>query len=274
MQAKYKMQKARLNGHFVSFTHSFSNTNPVIVALDVSFDEACRLVDSLRDQAGAFKIGAALYTEAGAKIIKHIHKQGASVFLDLKFHDIPNTVANAVMSAVRLDVEMLSIHTHGGFDMMHRAIQSAQETASSLGKNPPLLLGVSVLTSLDRNDLRKIGIDRSVSRQVEKVVKLGLKAGLRGFVCSPLEIAKLRRFVPPETQLVVPAIRILSSQKDCQKRMGSPEEALRLGANRIVIGRPIYKSPHPRETLRTILQSIASAKIDNESNPHREAASI
>ncbi|MBT5709222.1 MAG: orotidine-5'-phosphate decarboxylase [Verrucomicrobia bacterium] len=233
--------------------------NPIIAALDVpSVDQAHSLIDQIGDQVGAFKVGMELFTAAGPEIIGRIRERNASVFLDLKFHDIPNTVAKAVASAVRLDVQMLTIHTHGGLTMMKAAETAAQETATKLGRTAPLVLGVSVLTSMDQSDLEEIGIQDTVPDQVAKVVNLGVNAGLRGFVCSPLEIERLRSMIPKGTKLVTPGIRMASDDKGDQKRTKSPQEALQSGADYLVIGRPIYGAPDPSGALTRILESIGS----------------
>ena len=231
--------------------------NPIIAALDVpTTEQAHQLIDQIGDQVGAFKVGMELFTAAGPDIIRRIRSTKAAVFLELKFHDIPNTVAKAVASAVRLDVQMLTIHAHGGLTMMKAAEEAAQETANELGQEAPLVLGVSVLTSMDETDLSEIGIDTPLPDQVQRVVELGLKAGLRGFVCSPLEIERLRSFIPATTQLVTPGIRMASDAKGDQKRTKSPKEALDSGASHLVIGRPIYGAPDPAEALGKILASI------------------
>src|ERR1035438_1439542 len=168
--------------------------NPIIVALDVpTADAALKLVEQLAPVSGGFKIGSELFTSAGPDIVRRIRERGALVFLDLKFHDIPNTVAKSVATAVQLDVQMLTVHTSGGFEMLKAAEQSAQETAWKLGRTPPLVLGVTVLTSLDAGALREVGLDVNVEYQARRLATMATKAGLRGLVCSPLEVAKLRQ---------------------------------------------------------------------------------
>ncbi len=231
--------------------------NPIIVALDVpKIETAINLAEQLAPVVGAFKIGSELFTSAGPDIVKQIRATGASVFLDLKFHDIPNTVAKAVAAAVRLDVQMLTIHTGGGSEMMAAAEKSAQETARELGRTPPLILGVTILTSLDSNELSEVGVEANVGRQVERLANLAARSGLRGLVCSPLEITELRRFLPQEIQLVTPGIRTASDRADDQKRTLSPKEAMTAGANWLVIGRPIYGAPNPRAAAEAILASL------------------
>ncbi len=232
-------------------------SNPIIAALDVPTpDAAYHLIQTLGSRVGAFKVGMQLFTAAGPDIIRRIRGEGAAVFLDLKFHDIPNTVAKAVASAVQLDVQMLTIHTHGGSEMMQAAEKAAQETASELGTTPPLVLGVSVLTSMDQSNLAELGIQASVEDQVQRVVDLGEAAGLRGFVCSPLEIEPLRTRIRPQTQLVTPGIRMATDAKGDQKRTKSPAEALAAGADWLVIGRPIYAAADPVKAVETILESL------------------
>src|SRR5579863_5190960 len=165
--------------------------NPILVALDVrSAAEALALASKLAAAVGGFKIGCELFTAAGPEIVQKIRASGAAVFLDLKFHDIPNTVSKAVTSATRLDVQMLTVHTSGGPTMLRAAEKAAQESAQALGRPAPLVLGVTVLTSLDSRELGEIGFALDASSQVEKLASLAVGAGLRGLVCSPLEIAR------------------------------------------------------------------------------------
>ena len=232
-------------------------SNPIIVALDVPRPEnAIDLVRELTNVVGAFKVGSELFTSAGPQIVREIRKLGGSVFLDLKFHDIPNTVASAVAAAVELDVQMLTIHTSGGPTMMKAAEKAAQDRAKALGKEPPLILGVTVLTSLDNNELTQIGYSRDVARQVEHFANLAVQSGLRGLVCSPLEIVELRTFLPSEFKLVTPGIRPAGSAKGDQKRTLTPAEAIDAGADWLVIGRPIYAADDPRKAAEDILASL------------------
>jgi orotidine-5'-phosphate decarboxylase len=231
--------------------------NPIIAALDVPTAEAAlKLAQQIAPAVGAFKIGKELFTASGPDIVRRIRDTGAAVFLDLKFHDIPNTVAKAVASAVRLDVQMLTIHTSGGSEMMRAAEESAQKTALQSGHKAPLILGVTVLTSMDGNALSEIGVDGNVGKQVERLAALAVKSGLRGLVCSPLEIVALRQILPSHVQLVTPGIRTGAEKADDQKRTLSPREALDAGANWLVIGRPIYAAENPRAAAEKILNSI------------------
>jgi orotidine-5'-phosphate decarboxylase len=231
--------------------------NPIIAALDVpSAEPALKLAEQIAPAVGAFKIGKELFVAAGPDIVKRVRATGASVFLDLKFHDIPNTVARAVASATRLDVQMLTIHTSGGGEMMRAAEKSAQNTARSLGRPAPLVLGVTVLTSMDSNSLSEIGCEANVGQQVARLAALAVKSGLRGLVCSPLEIAELRRLLPAEIQLVTPGIRTGAEKADDQKRTLTPREAIQAGASWLVVGRPIYAAENPRAAAEKILESL------------------
>ena len=233
--------------------------NPILVALDVPTQPAAlALARELAPTVGGFKIGSELFTAAGPEIVRAIRGTGAAVFLDLKFHDIPNTVAKAVASAARLDIQMLTIHTSGGLAMMRAAEAAAQESARPTGGPPPLILGVTVLTSMDASALTEIGWKSDVGKQVERLAELAIRAGLRGLVCSPLEIARLRQILPEEIQLVTPGIRTGSEQADDQKRTLTARQAIEAGADWLVIGRPIYAAANPRAAAETILSSLGN----------------
>ena len=232
-------------------------SNPIIVALDVPVAEkALALAELVAPVVGAFKIGSELFTSAGPDIVRRIRSTGASVFLDLKFHDIPNTVAKAVAAATRLDVQMLTIHTSGGPEMMRAAEASAKETARTLGRPTPIVLGVTVLTSMDGNELSAVGLPPNPGKQVERMAALAAKSGLRGLVCSPLELVALRQSLPASMQLVTPGIRGPGDEVGDQKRTLSAAEALAAGASWLVIGRPIYAAADPRAAAEKILNSI------------------
>ncbi len=234
--------------------------NPIIAALDVpTAEQAEKLARELAPVVGAFKIGKELFVSAGPEIVKKIRATGASVFLDLKFHDIPNTVAKAVAAATRLEVQMLTIHTSGGGEMMRAAEKSAQDTAKASGIAVPLVLGVTVLTSAKNDTLAEIGCVADTESQVLRLARLAVTSGLRGLVCSPLEIVALRKLVPASVQLVTPGIRTGTEPDDDQKRTLSPREAIQAGASWLVIGRPIYAAANPRAAADKILQSIRPA---------------
>jgi orotidine-5'-phosphate decarboxylase len=242
--------------------------NPIIAALDVpNAETALKLAAQIAPAVGAFKIGKELFVAAGPDIVRRVRDTGAAVFLDLKFHDIPNTVARAVAAAVRLDVQMLTLHTSGGSEMMRAAEKSAHDTAKSLGRPAPLVLGVTVLTSMDSNTLAEIGCEANVGHQVERLASLAASSGLRGLVCSPLEIADLREILPAGIQLVTPGIRTRlgeasgaawagAGKADDQKRTLTPREAMAAGASWLVIGRPIYAAENPRAAAEKILGSL------------------
>ncbi len=231
--------------------------NPILLALDVpTAERAFELVQQLAPVVAGFKIGSELYTSAGPEIVRRVRAAGGMVFLDLKFHDIPNTVAKAVAAATRLDVQMLTTHTAGGLAMMRAAEESAQNTARQCGREAPLVLGVTVLTSMDGKALAEVGADANVGRQVERLASLAMQAGLRGLVCSPLEITALRQVLPEKVQLVTPGIRAGTEKSDDQKRTLSAREAINAGASWLVIGRPIYAAENPQAAAEAILATL------------------
>jgi len=225
-------------------------SNPIIAALDVpTANEALTLAKAIAPAVGAFKIGKELFVAEGPDIVRRVRDTGAAVFLDLKFHDIPNTVAKAVTSAAQQDVQMLTVHASGGTAML----RAAQEAA---GDNGPLVLGVTVLTSMDQQDLTELGIQKTPAEQVHHLAKLATAAGLCGLVCSPQEIAPLREMLPAEVQLVTPGIRPAGSASGDQKRVMTPADAITAGADWLVIGRPIYAAGNPREAAEAIRESL------------------
>jgi len=231
--------------------------NPIIVALDVPhLDDALALAGQLAPVVGAFKVGSELFTSAGPDIVRRLRALDRPVFLDLKFHDIPNTVAKSVAAAVELDVQMLTVHTSGGAIMLEAAEKAAHEKANQRGIPPPLVLGVTVLTSMNSNTLSEIGCEANVARHVERLATLAVKSGLRGLVCSPLEIVALRQMLPEEIQLVTPGIRPAGEALNDQLRTLTPREAIDAGANWLVIGRPICAATDPRAAAETILASL------------------
>tara|TARA_B100001250_G_scaffold118049_1_gene100221 strand:+ start:163 stop:888 length:726 start_codon:yes stop_codon:yes gene_type:complete len=231
--------------------------NPIIVALDVpTAREALELADELGPVVGAFKIGKQLFVSEGPDVVRKLKETGAKIFLDLKFHDIPNTVAKAVQSAIDVGVDMLTVHTSGGSEMLTAAENASNEKAAMLGIDSPLILGVTVLTSMDDANLAELGIQEGAQGQVVRLAKLAASSGLRGLVCSPQEIKILREELGNEIQLVTPGIRSDSSPADDQKRTMSPAEAIKAGASWLVIGRPITLAENPRAAAIDILNSI------------------
>ena len=217
------------------------------------------LVKSLEGTCHWFKVGLELFTAAGPAVIEPLVARGYSVFLDLKFHDIPNTVAGAVRSAATLGVRMINVHAAGGPAML-AAAKSALDSVA----NPPELLAVTVLTSIDAAALKAGGIDHSPAHQVELLAKMCLEAGIRGFVCSPQEVAALRSLAGPSGILVVPGIRPAGANPsgpniDDQKRIATPADAIRNGASFLVVGRPITQAPNPAQAAQAILEEMAEA---------------
>jgi len=227
----------------------------LIVALDVAnASAATELVNRLEGACQWFKVGLELFTAAGPPVVERLAAHGYSVFLDLKFHDIPNTVAGAVRAAAALGVRMMTVHAAGGPAIL-QAAQSALDGVS----DPPQLVVVTVLTSMDEAQLKAAGVGRSPAEQVGLLATMGLEAGIRGFVCSPQEVAALRTLTGPGGVLVVPGIRPAGAESGDQKRIAAPSEALRAGASYLVVGRPITQAPHPAEAAEAILKEMAEA---------------
>ena len=225
----------------------------IIVALDVpNLASAVSLVDELGETISWVKVGLQLFTAEGPSIVHAMKTRGLKVFLDLKFHDIPHTAHEAVCSAVALGVGMATIHLSGGSQMVRSAVEACQN--SSL-----LVLGVTVLTSLDDDQLNEIGIQRTAEQQVLELVALGQRCGLRGVVCSPLEIAAVRsKFGNPLT-IVTPGVRPSDSSIDDQRRVMTPADALRAGADFLVIGRPITAAASPHQAAARIAHEITDS---------------
>lgn len=198
------------------------------------------------------KIGLEMFTACGPDCVREIAGLGFNVFLDLKLHDIPNTVAKSVESVARLPIRMLTLHTSGGREMMQWAVKAQQQHAPDL-----LLLGVTVLTSMSAAGLAETGVTGEPAPQVVRLGRLAVESGLRGLVCSPLEIAPLRAALPRDIALVTPGIRPRDAKADDQTRVMTPAEAARAGASYLVVGRPIFKAPDPAATARAILAEIA-----------------
>lgn len=227
----------------------------LILALDLPDREsALKILDGLRGKLEWVKIGLQMYLKYGAGFVREVSGMGFKIFLDLKLFDIPNTVASAVESVSALPVSMLTIHASGGREMMRRAVESAAE------RNPELLiLGVTVITSFDADSLAETGVELEPEWQVEKLAKLAVDSGLKGLVCSPLEIEGLRSILPEDTVLVTPGIRPSGSSADEQKRIMTPADAARAGSDFIVVGRPILKAENPAFAVSKILEEIANA---------------
>ena len=221
----------------------------IIVALDVPGSaDALKLVDQLSGAISFFKIGLQLYTACGPEVVRSVRDAGASVFLDLKLHDIPNTVAKAVRSASELGVQMLTLHLSGGRQMLTAAAAAC----------PPdlLLLGVTVLTSSTEETLLETGVDASVEEQVVRLAQLGSAAGIGGLIASPHELRALRRAVGANVTIITPGVRPTWSAADDQKRFTTPREAFENGADYIVVGRPITAHPDPRKAAQKLIAEL------------------
>lgn len=243
-------------------TGSLSAKERLILALDVPEPEpALQWVQLLKDEVGIFKVGLQLYTAAGPTVVRRIRELGGEVFLDLKLHDIPNTVAGATAEACRLGVRMLTLHTLGGAAMLRAARQSADETAAGVGVVPPALLGVTVLTSLSAADVARLGFRESVEDLVLRLALQGQGAGLDGLVCSPWEVTRLRSSGVDRGFLVTPGIRPQGTPVQDQARAATASEALAMGADYLVVGRPVLKSPNPIEAARLLVSEMEAAKI-------------
>jgi orotidine-5'-phosphate decarboxylase len=226
----------------------------IIVALDYADAESAKaLVNRLDPALCKLKVGKELFTAAGPSFVESLVKQGYDVFLDLKFHDIPNTVAKACQAAANLGVWMLNVHASGGLPMM----QAAQEGLDkAYGAKAPLLIAVTVLTSMDESTLHTLGIQRSLSDHVLALAKLTQQAGLHGVVCSAQESAMLKQALGSDFCLVTPGIRPADASQDDQTRIVTPKDALSLGSHYLVIGRPITQAADPVVALNTIIKNI------------------
>lgn len=230
----------------------------IILALDVDSEaQALNLVEKLADSVGAFKVGMQLYNQLGPSIVRRIQDLGGRVFVDLKFHDIPNTVAGAAKVMTGLNCFMFNVHASGGREMMAAAMKAVREESTRLGCEPPLVLAVTVLTSISEQQLHD---DMFVSRSLEQTVvgwaQMAKECGMNGVVCSPREIAPIRQACGSDFVIVTPGIRPLWSEKNDQKRITTPREALKIGADYMVIGRPITAASDPREAARRIIEEL------------------
>ena len=233
-----------------------SNADRIIIALDVQTkDEGIALVSKLTD-ARTFKVGLELFTAEGPALFRKLKSLRKDIFLDLKLHDIPNTVAGAVRSAFKHGVQMMTIHASGGREMMAKAAEAARAAVESGKGAKPILLGVTVLTSLKGADLEEVGLGSDVASQVLRLAGLAKAAGLDGVVCSPQEIEVLRREFGPDLVIVTPGIRPVWAAAQDQKRIMTPAEAVAKGADYLVIGRPITGAPSPNEAFLRIVSEL------------------
>lgn len=231
----------------------------LIFALDVDhFEEAQKLVMELKDHVGMFKVGKQLFTHCGPKIVDFIKIKNSKVFLDLKYHDIPNTVAKAAIEAAKLGVDMFNVHAMGGFTMMKEARAALHDAAKDLRIQRPKMIGVTVLTSLDNAELQRMGIDVTVDALTKNLTLLTKEAGMDGVVAGGSEITLIRELCGKEFVIVTPGVRIEERQDD-QKRTIGPAEAIRKGATYIVLGRAVRDNPNPGALLDKICKDIAHA---------------
>ena len=238
-----------------------SQNNPkdkIIFALDVEhFQEAQKWVNLLKDRVGIFKVGKQLFTHTGPKVIDMIRQKGQNVFLDLKYHDIPNTVAKAGEEATKLNVTMFNLHALGGFEMMKKTVEASRAAAKKLGIPKPIILAVTILTSMDEEALKEVGVQVPILDEVGRLALLSMKAGIDGVVASPQEISIIRQRCGEKFIIVTPGIRSPTDKKDDQKRTLSPKEAVAAGANYLVIGRPIKEAKDPIEAVQKIIEDIS-----------------
>lgn len=240
--------------------------NPILIALDVSSASAAlALAETLRGAVGGYKIGSQLFTAEGPSIVRTLTEHGDRVFLDLKFHDIPNTVAGAVDSASHLGAWMMNVHASGGAAMMAAAVEAADRAAAE-GRVRPLMIAVTVLTSMSADVLASVGVDRTPLDQVVHLATMAKAAGMDGVVASPLETAAIRETCGRDFLIVTPGIRggtaEQTSGRQDQSRTMTPGDAMRAGASYLVIGRPITGAPDPRAAAEAILNSIPLLRVE------------
>ena len=229
----------------------------LIVALDVDTKEkAITMVKKLKGDIKIFKIGSELFTSCGPSVVEDVQKAGVKVFLDLKFHDIPNTVIKSAVSATKLGVFMFNVHASGGIDMMKKAMEASRDTAKKLKIDPPKVIAVTVLTSMDENNLKKAGVGDSMETQVLRLAGLAKDSGLDGVVASPSEVKSIRKNLGKDFLIVTPGVRPSWAAIGDQKRIATPKEAIDNGADFIVVGRPIIEAPDPVEAVKKVLEEI------------------
>jgi len=232
----------------------------IIFALDVSsLDEARKFVRLLKDRTGFFKVGLELFTAFGKEAVRAVQEEGGRIFLDLKFHDIPNTVSRAAEEAVKLGVDMLNVHASGGMEMMRETADRCRKLAEKLNRPKPILLAVTILTSLDEKNLQEVGLLGPVAERVVGLAELAKQAGIDGVVASPQEIVPIRRKCGPQFVIVTPGIRpaFVEAGKDDQKRVLTAKEAVAAGADYIVVGRPVRLAPDPVAAMDKIIEEIS-----------------
>jgi len=229
----------------------------LIVALDVDTSEqAAALVRQLAGEVGMFKIGKQLFTHAGPQAVRQIQELGGEIFLDLKFHDIPNTVAKAAIEATRLGVKMFNVHASGSLEMMRMTVKEVKRVCRQQKLRKPIMLAVTVLTSLNQDDLQRVGVERKVADQVVRLALLTKEAGMDGVVASPHEVADIRETCGRRFVIVTPGIRPADGNRDDQRRVMTPQDAVRGGVDYIVVGRPIIEAKDPVAAARAIVADM------------------
>jgi orotidine-5'-phosphate decarboxylase len=229
----------------------------LIVALDVdSVDKAKRTVQLLAGEVGMFKIGKQLFTHAGPQAVQLIQDLGGEIFLDLKFHDIPNTVAKAAIEATRLGVRMFNVHASGSLEMMRTTVKEVERVCRREKRRRPIMLAVTVLTSLNQDDLQRVGVEHEVADQVVRLALLTKEAAMDGVVASPHEVADIRAACGRRFVIVTPGIRPSEGSRDDQQRVMTPCEAVRAGVDYIVVGRPILEAGDPIKAARAIVADM------------------
>jgi len=234
--------------------------NKLIFALDVdNLDDARNWVEQLSGKVGVFKVGKQLFTKCGPEVVNLIQDGGGEVFLDLKYHDIPNTVAMAGLEALRLGVKIFNVHALGGFEMMAKLVAEVDKVCPRGNPERPVMLAVTILTSSTQETLRGVGIDRPVEVMVPKLAKLAKDAGMDGVVASPKEVGLIREACGEDFAIVTPGVRPSFASQDDQKRVTTPGDALRAGADYLVIGRPISAAADPAAAAQMILDEMQAA---------------
>ncbi len=234
----------------------------LIVALDVaSADAGAHLAETLGERVGVFKIGSEAFSAEGPVLARYLLAQGRKVFLDLKFHDIPNTVRAAAREVAAMGVHMFNVHALGGRKMLEAALEGAREGAHLARRDKPLVLAVTVLTSLEARDLEELGIEGRPDQAVTRLAQLAQNSGLDGVVASPREIEAIRRVCGPGFVIVTPGIRPPAAASNDQSRIATPEAAIRAGADYLVVGRPITAAPDPAAAAQAIVTEIEQGLV-------------
>ncbi len=232
----------------------------LIVALDVdTLEQAQNIVRLLAKDVGMFKIGKQLFTHAGPQAVRLIQELGGEIFLDLKFHDIPNTVAKAAIEATRLGVKMFNVHASGSLEMMRLTVKEVRRVCRQEKRRQPIMLAVTVLTSLNQDDLKRVGVETQVAAQVVRLAALTQEAGMDGVVASPQEVTDIRAACGRRFIIVTPGIRPAEAQRNDQQRVMTPQDAVRAGVDYIVVGRPIIEAKDPVAAARAIVADMEQA---------------